>query len=349
MFYFRVDANETVATGHVMRCITIAKCIERLGEECTFITADHNADRLIVPNGFRTICLESKWDELDLEIEKFLKLVKIERVEKLLVDSYYATKTYIAELNKYCHVYLMDDIGDQDYDVYSLINYNIFADKLSYPIRYRDRNTKLLLGIEYAPLRMEYTYIGTHLIRDEVRDILITTGGADEFNVAYGLLSKIKEKQLFKKMMFHVICGSMNRNTNKLLEIEKQWSQVKLYQNFEHMSELMRSCDIGVSAGGITMYELCACGLPSICICTADNQRKATESFAEREIMLYAGDVREDNDGLDKCIVKICSYLSLLEDNPLLRVKISSKMKRLIDGNGAMRLANKMLCTSTNH
>lgn len=339
MFYFRVDANETVATGHVMRCMAIAKCMEELGEKCTFITADHKADKLISSNGFRIICLNSEWNVLEAELTALKELIQKEKIEKLFVDSYYATEFYISELNKNCHVYLMDDYGIQIYDTYCLINYNIYADSLSYPSRYQGSDVKLLCGCPYVPLRKEFSHITSRPIRTSVKDVLITTGGADEFNVAYSLLEYIMEKHLFENITFHVICGSMNRNLNSLFEIEKQSSQVKLYQNVLKVSELMLHCDIGITAGGVTMYELCACGLPGICICTADNQKMATEAFADRKLMQYAGDVRDDMDGLSQCIRNICSYIKKLKDNPMLRSELSSRMMEMIDGKGAMNLA----------
>ena len=36
----RVDANEIVATGHVMRCLAIAEELRKIGQELLFISAD---------------------------------------------------------------------------------------------------------------------------------------------------------------------------------------------------------------------------------------------------------------------------------------------------------------------
>ena len=40
MIGIRVDANEIVASGHILRCITIAKEIEKHGETVLFFLAD---------------------------------------------------------------------------------------------------------------------------------------------------------------------------------------------------------------------------------------------------------------------------------------------------------------------
>ena len=40
MIGFRVDANEQIATGHLMRCMAIAKGFQRRGEDVVFFLAE---------------------------------------------------------------------------------------------------------------------------------------------------------------------------------------------------------------------------------------------------------------------------------------------------------------------
>ena len=37
MIYIRTDANDTIATGHVMRCLTVAEQLKVAGEDVCFI------------------------------------------------------------------------------------------------------------------------------------------------------------------------------------------------------------------------------------------------------------------------------------------------------------------------
>ena len=54
------------------------------------------------------------------------------------------------------------------------------------------------------------------------------------------------------------------------------------------MSEVMKYCDIAITAGGSTMYELCACGVPMITYAFADNQLPGVEGFEKLGVARYS-------------------------------------------------------------
>ena len=57
MIFIRADANETIGTGHIMRCLAIAEKIRALCQDVTFIVADNRSRPMIENRGFKTICL----------------------------------------------------------------------------------------------------------------------------------------------------------------------------------------------------------------------------------------------------------------------------------------------------
>ena len=67
MILIRADAGELIGTGHIMRCLAIAREIIRFGEKVLFVTANHKSDRLITPKGFESICLESDYTKMEEE------------------------------------------------------------------------------------------------------------------------------------------------------------------------------------------------------------------------------------------------------------------------------------------
>ena len=65
MVYIRVDMNEQIATGHMMRCLSIADALRDLGEQVTFILADEQAINLLKQRGYDAIVLHTQWNDMD--------------------------------------------------------------------------------------------------------------------------------------------------------------------------------------------------------------------------------------------------------------------------------------------
>lgn len=352
MFYIRTDANPIIATGHVMRCISIAKEINKLGEEVTFITADMQAEDIIKKNGLSLICLNSKWDNLEAELSQLIIIIKDNNIDKLLIDSYYVTEYYLKELRKFTRIAYLDDLATFEYPVDMLINYNNYAMSLGYAKWASKIGTKLILGSSYAPLRSEFRNI-TREKTVNIKNILLTTGGSDSNHVAVKFLNYIikeskkntdrKQKNIsefLRSLQIHVIVGKFNSDKKLLQRMQNSNPNITLHIDVENISELMRTSDLAITAGGSTMYELCACGVPMITYTFADNQVFGVKGFDKLGIAKYCGDLREGEEIIWKNIVETIIFhkLNLEEHN-----KIANRMQSIVDGHGACRLAKILL------
>lgn len=337
MFFIRADANPTIATGHIMRCLSIAGELKKRNIPTTFIIADDFSKDLIHSRGFETICLDSKWDYLEYELDLLKNLIIKNNISSLLIDSYYVTSHYVKELRKVTKVIYLDDLGIIDYPVDMLINYNIYGDTIDYS-KLVGSSAKLVLGAKYAPLRDEFQNIKTSF-KNEVNSVLISTGGTDTYNIAGQLLTEITKSNKYINIHFHVISGKMNKNLYKLLEIEANNNNISIHQNVVKMSEIMLKCDIAISACGSTMYELCRCGLPIITFSFADNQILGVKGFQDKGIAINCGDYREGNNLL---ISRILTGLETLIKNCNLREEMYIKETTHIDGKGVFRLVDEI-------
>ena len=100
----------------------------------------------------------------------------------------------------------------------------------------------------------------------------------------------------------------------------------------------MKKAESAISAGGTTLYELCACGTPTISYSFADNQIDNVEQFQKDELIDYAGDVRKTN--IFENVKKLLNHYTQNYD---LRKGRSRKMQQLIDGNGASRIVGELI------
>ncbi len=163
----RADANSIVASGHVMRCVTIARQIVRLGYEVTFFVADEESaglagDYMADIDGVEIVVLGSDWQNMEGELPVLAKELTEREIRVLLVDSYKVTKGYFKKLSEVCRVAYMDDLGKEAYPVDLLINYSGYYEEIGYDRLYSGTVTgsgeavKMLLGLKYAPLREQF-------------------------------------------------------------------------------------------------------------------------------------------------------------------------------------------------
>ena len=340
MIYIRADANEIIGTGHMMRCLSIAEELRRQEESVTFIVADERSEKLIRGTYFKVLCLNSFWNHLEKELEKLIYIIKENKISMLLMDSYYVTDSYLRAVGQYTKIAYIDDMDAFIYPVDLLINYNIYADVSDYAERYlrAGLNTKFLMGTAYVPLRNEFMGIQRE-IKQSVSKMLITSGGADMYNAVGSVLLAFEQQPWFGQMEYEVILGKFNVHTKALEERWGRYGNIHLLENVSRISDYMRSCDVAVTAGGVTTYELCACGIPSVMYTLADNQLRIAQTVSKRAVIPWAGDVRYE---MAECMKRIVRQLGIYISDVRQRQKNSQKMQELVDGYGCKRLAGEL-------
>ncbi len=333
MIGIRADANETVATGHIMRCITIAKQLKKLGENVLFFVADAYPIPMLEQAGMDYRCLNSKWDGMEEELPSLLSLLKEVHCNKLLVDSYQASETYLEQLHQVVKTIYIDDLFEHVYKVDMIINYNGFYEKFPYHQVYSNQ-TKLLLGAAYVPLREEFT-----LERSEMQkktSVLISSGGGDQYNALAGILEHAHVRKQLEEVEFHVIVGGFNRHVGELEALVLKHQNVVLHQQVSNIAELMNQCTMAISAAGTMLYELAAMQVPTVFFLCADNQKYDSDFFEEDNRMLYAGDIRT-NKAL--CLEQICDHTEWLLQHIEEQNRMKEKLLQVTDGKGARRIA----------
>lgn len=344
---FRCDGNSFIGSGHVMRCLSIADAAKKMGEHCLFVTADESFSEIIKSKGYENYVLDSDYRKLIQELDIFLNIIKIFRPKKIFVDSYFVEPVYLNTLWKSakaigCRLVYIDDVIKFAYKCDVLVNYNIYGpDKEEdYKKIYKKHGIdlpRLLLGTRYAPLRAEFQKLPLRVIRRQAKHILISTGGADPDHMGIGFAEAILHNfEQLRFFQFHFIIGSMNKDAEKMKKLTVSAPNIALYFNVSDMSALMNEMDIAVSAAGSTLYELCATQTPALTYILADNQILGAEGFSRRGIIYNIGDVRNSSP-FDLAGRIISETVELVEDYDR-RKAIASKMRNVVDGEGAGRI-----------
>lgn len=351
MIWIRADANETIGTGHIMRCISIARALKQCGQQVCFITADDSGTPILESRGQEYRILHSDYRNMEDELPELRRLLAENTPDFFLADSYFVTRRYLQEIRKIVPVGILDDMPqtymqtNMQADI--LINYNIFADASLYGVDAAGADAacgRYLLGTDYVPLRSEFEG-ADYTVREKAETVLVTTGGSDKYNIAGQFLKKALADPCTAALRYLVVSGSYNVHLPELRELESTHENVCVRCNVANMSELMRESDIAVSAGGSTMYEISAVGVPVICFSFVDNQERIVRGFVEKGLTCFGGDyLRQGEAMLDGMV----SSVRRLAADPDLRRSFSGKLKKIVDGRGAMRIAEK-LCSERHH
>lgn len=350
--YFRTDGNTEIATGHIMRCLTIARACAKQNANVAFIVSDEESlallqERFDVSNEFAVYCLQSDYRRMHEELPVLIDWLDAQTGCKgavsgaglskpwLFVDSYFVTPAYFATLGAHYPVAYLDDLSSFSYNVDLVINYDSETDS-----PYYTNAKRKLLGPRYTPLREQFIQ-PVYTVRPSVQNILLSTGGTDPNGIAECLLQKIFDTpdencRPLQTYDYHIVTSKSNSRYHTLLSMAATNPHIHIHTGVSDMASLMASCDLAVSAGGTTLCELCAVGVPTVSYLMAENQRTAVETFAKEGLIPFAG---VNNSALSN----ILRFLTQMSEDENARKKSSQSMRAFLDGRGAVRIAEALL------
>lgn len=335
MIIMRADGNFCIGTGHIMRCLSLADALREHNKDVVFVIAGPDFQEMIQTRGYICEVLGTSYDRMEEELPIFMPILEREQPELVIVDSYFVTPEYMKAVKILAKLLYIDDLNTFDYPADIVVNYNIYGPELPYP-----QNKVYFLGPQYALLRKDFQGLEMRTIKERVENILVSTGGTDQHHVALRCAKHLQDHPPDKDVTFHLVLGAMNQDVEELKRIAAEFSFIKLHYQVKDMCSLMQQCDMAVSAAGTTIYELCACGLPTVTYILADNQIQGAQAFQRAGLMPCVGDVRVKGDFFPKLFYMI---ISLALDKKY-REDISRMMRETVDGYGAKRLTSAINC-----
>lgn len=337
----RTDGSPDIGMGHIMRCISLGKEFKRWGCTVFFFSKYSDGINKIRSEGFELIKIKNgKLNSLENEPEfgadQIIALVEQFGIDVLIIDSYNVSRQYFLQLKPYVKklVYI-DDINKYVYPVDILINGNITGEYMKYE-KYSDDET-MLLGPKYNLIRDEFKSLPSRAINKEVKEVMVTTGGSDAYNMNSKIVNMLISGENKKNFIINIVVGSAFKNKKQLENISKEHDNVVLHENVKRMSDIMLRSDIAISAGGSTLYELCACGTPTLAFIAADNQEELVNKMEELGYIQSLGwynEIAEDN---------FAGSFKAMYNDYNRRLGLSKKMQSLVDAQGTRRIVEEVL------
>ncbi len=328
-----------VGTGHVMRCLALAQAWRRAGGFVTFLMREGLA-ALAERIRAEGVALQTVPGESGGSAEDFVRAAIDAGCPLAVLDGYGFGATEQAAISGVgMRVLTIDDYGHaSDYPVRWVLNQNAYATPEMYGRGNRD--STLLLGPRYALLREEFSpWVGwKRAIPERAGKILVTIGGSDADNVSEKILQSLT---LLKRSHGEstgdpeaiLVVGSGNPHLQSLqTAVDRCPVPVRMMRNVQDMPALMAWADVAIAGAGVTAYELCYMGLPSILLIAAENQRRTAERLAELGMAVNAGTAREFRAEL------FAGHLQALLESSERRAAMSGRARELVDGLGSERV-----------
>ncbi len=268
----RVDANNTIGIGHVMRCLAVGEQLQKQGCRIVFLCKEipENLQGQIISRGFSLKHIPPS----EGDVAPMIQYLESENAQYLVVDGYHLNDDYIHQANLMgVGTARFDDIM-QDARCSADIVINA-SPNVDYP-RYRKwaPNAKFLTGSKYFAFREEIT--STYAAKTEhphnkLNSIILNFGGSDPLDLSYEVAVALSEN--IPDATINVVTGAAYKEPNRLANISH--GNIKHFHNINNISELMVSASLAVSAGGGTIAELELYKVPTILVITANNQNRA--------------------------------------------------------------------------
>jgi len=358
---FRVDSSNIIGSGHVMRCLAFADELRRQKFSVSFICRKFEGDLIdfIAQKGYKVHRLPycrfprqikegpdpyKKWLGADWQSDAAQTLDIVNRIKPdwMIVDHYAIDRNWEKRLKTAVNkVMAIDDLANRRHECDILLDQNLYANmRLRYQ-KLLPKACKELLGPKFALLRPEFRKArAKSRCRDgKVKKILVFFGGVDLTNET-GKVLKVLARLTRADISVDVAIGINNPHKVMIEGLVKKMPNLTCHNKIKNISRLMRSADLFIGTAGITTWERCCLGLPSLVITIARNQVQIIKYLAKKNILFYVG---EGHKVKSARIQKDIEYF-LARPERLKRYSLNSL--KLVDGLGAQRCARTLIQTN---
>jgi len=367
---FRVDSSTIMGIGHIMRCLTLADNLAKRNATMYFISQPHqgNINAVIEQHGHALVSIfiknnhtiiqqdSNSWlgclieEDAQASIEQLNKikstLEEKQQIDWLIIDHYAINDHWHTLLKPHVkNIMVIDDLANRQLHCDLVLDQTLNRKKSDYQPLVQSQ-CKLLLGQEYVLLRDEF-----YQLREQAKikrlantdrlnsiSILISMGGSDPDNVSKQALLAIQSMIIHHaNISVNLVISNQSQHLSSLQQLCETLPWCNVIINCQKMAKLMLLADIAIGASGSTAWERCCLGLPSLTVINAENQKLIANNLAAVGASINLGWFEE------LTIEKIAQALTELIKNPLQYITMVEQCFNVCDGQGAIRVANKVL------
>ena len=324
----RTDASRVaggIGLGHAMRCLALARTWVGRGGDAWLLARDLPED-VEQRYGAAGVAVERVPPTIGPGTEEDAGLTRaiLERLEVswLVLDGYGFDGPYQDLVAGSARMLVVDDHGHAgQYHAKVILDQNAGAEPGPYAMR--PEGSVLLLGPRFALVAPEFRTVARRQRQGPVRRVVFMLGGAPSEHVTR-MTAAAGSTLVSSGMRVQAVGGTPS-------DAEFQWQASTL-----SVPEALRDADLCVAAAGITTWECCCAGLPTLLFAVAPNQNAVAQAAAEAGAAIDLG--RAEDVTADQ-VVEVVRELA--GDLDALRA-MADAGQSLVDGAGPDRVVDQM-------
>lgn len=341
----RVDASPMIGSGHLARCLTLARALEAQGAQFTFVCRLAEPDwRALIPQAYEVLLLPPLgsppgYPEQRIDAEEDFLSMQVLLGERCfdwcLIDHYGLAADWHAKVRRHARrILVLDDLANRP------LACDLLLDPGDHPWpeqRYVSlllRDAVQLYGPEHALLRDEFKQAREGLApragRLE-RVLVFFTGGDDLGQTRLALQALLNWRP---GLIVDVVVGAGQADQAELQALCDQpgW---RLHIQIDYMARLLADADLALGAAGASSWERCALGVPSLLAILSDNQRELAAGLERCGAALILGEGAE---------LEVEDYQQALHAlTPEQLARMSAQAWKQVDGLGTQRVVHALM------
>jgi len=329
----RADAGATIGIGHVARCLTLAEQLVAQGATVVFACRELPGHQLgrIAAEGHEVLALPA--DAEDEIAALAARLPPGVVFDWIIVDHYALGAAWERGARRWARrIMVIDDLADRAHDCDLLLDQNATASEATYQLLV-PAACRVLAGPRYAVLRPAFRQ-GAAPAADGPQRVLVSFGGFDQGGMT---LKTLQALMSIDGIEVQCIAGQSSPDLPALQALVSQRPGWQLLAFVDDLARRMAGATLFIGAGGGTVWERAALGVPSLCVSVADNQTANAEVLARAGVHLYLGAAAQVS------VEALRQAIALLLDNAPLREHFAERGRQWVDGLGAQRVAVALL------
>lgn len=340
----RADASPTIGSGHIARCLTLARVLRKQGTHVAFacrLLPGHRLNSLRA-EGFETFALPERYPGEDPQqaIESMLPwqadiaalgqaLESHPVFDWIIVDHYGLDHHWQTAARRWApRIAAVDDLATRRYCVDLLLNQNLSGTPEAYTSLLTP-DCQTLLGPRFALLRDEFCCPAIE-IKSRARRVLVNFGGFDAAMQTHHAMLALAD---FHELEIDFVAGADNPAWEQMLGLVDYRPNWRLHSFVSDFYRLMTEVDLFIGAGGGTCWERAAMGLPTICIAVSNNQQANGEVMATSGAHVFLGNREQVS------VEQLRQAIGFVVGNQGIRQSLAEHSRQLVDGRGALRVA----------